>query len=484
MAKAIAAVQVDLISDTVVKFDYGSMTSLLDFDIVIFRPRMSYHFSLYPTDRNYYQGLKCLDDTASFELKKHTSHWNREILEAVRGGKTVIVLMSEYEEVFVATGDVSHSGTGRSRVTTRHVTNHNNYMAIPIQLSAVVANGNSMRLATRGAEWLSGYWKEFEAASSYHATLEGTSARPTVLTKSGNKTVGLLFKPADGNGHLVLLPDIETPRTFSLENSKAVVKAAEQFGHRFIEALLRVDESLRSTDTTTPAPEWVSDEAFSLIAEAGLRARILDTEREISLLSTCRSKFETELAEVSVLKGLLYETGKPLEQAILKALTLLGFKAEPFNDASSEFDAVFESAEGRFIGEAEGKDSKPISVEKLRQLAMNIQEDLRREEVMKPAKPVLFGNGDRLAALENRGEPFTLKCRTAAEASNTVLVPTPELFKVARQQANYPDEAFARSCRIAMLEGQGLVKFPQVRERRAEATLVDGDGGPTSHSSV
>jgi hypothetical protein len=47
---------------------------------------------------------------------------------------------------------------------------------------------------------------------------------------------------------------------------------------------------------------------------------------------------------------------------------------------------VFESEEGRLIGEAEGKDNKAINVDKLRQLSMNIHEDIQREEVTTPAK--------------------------------------------------------------------------------------------------
>lgn len=80
----------------------------------------------------------------------------------------------------------------------------------------------------------------------------------------------------------------------------------------------------------------------------------------------------------------------------------MGFRAEPFKDSNSEFDVVFESDEGRLIGEAEGKDSKAINVDKLRQLAMNIHEDLQREEVTKSAKGVLFGNGFRLSPLNER----------------------------------------------------------------------------------
>ena len=64
--------------------------------------------------------------------------------------------------------------------------------------------------------------------------------------------------------------------------------------------------------------------------------------------------------------------------AILEALRLLGFQANNYKDAESEFDAVFEAPEGRFLGEAEGKDNAQVNIDKMRQLEMNIQEDFAR----------------------------------------------------------------------------------------------------------
>ncbi len=124
----------------------------------------------------------------------------------------------------------------------------------------------------------------------------------------------------------------------------------------------------------------------------------------------------------------MYEKGKALEAAIIDALRLLGFKAEPFKDSESEFDVVFECDEGRLIGEAEGKDNKAVNIDKLRQLSMNIHEDLQRDEVTVPAKAVLFGNGFRLQPLGDRGDPFTEKCHSAAGTASTALVFTPDLF--------------------------------------------------------
>ena len=62
------------------------------------------------------------------------------------------------------------------------------------------------------------------------------------------------------------------------------------------------------------------------------------------------------------------------------ALHLLGLAVANYKESDSEFDVIFESDEGRLTGDgAEGKNSMAVSVEKLRQLSMNIHEDLQSE---------------------------------------------------------------------------------------------------------
>src|SRR5207244_4389409 len=138
-------------------------------------------------------------------------------------------------------------------------------------------------------------------------------------------------------------------------------------------------------------PDWASVEAYSLPLEERVRAESVKLDREIAALAERGKELQKQIEEASELRALLFETGKPLESAVLKALRLLGFKAEPFTDGESEFDAIFTSREGRFLGEAEGKDTKAINIDKMSQLERNLQEDFAREGVTAYAKGVLFG---------------------------------------------------------------------------------------------
>lgn len=225
--------------------------------------------------------------------------------------------------------------------------------------------------------------------------------------------------------------------------------------------MIALDAALHSVGEVTPEPAWAADQKYSLAAERSLRVDLLDAESQLELAQRNKEVIIEKLLAAGLLRGLLYEKGRPLENAIIDALRILGFSAKPYKDGSSEFDVVFESAEGRLIGEAEGKDSKAINVDKLRQLAMNIHEDLQRDEVTTPAKGVLFGNGYRLVPPGEREVAFTEKCITAAQSSFTALVTTQDLFHAARYLSDHEDASYAAECRKVILNSAGLTPLPE-----------------------
>ena len=110
---------------------------------------------------------------------------------------------------------------------------------------------------------------------------------------------------------------------------------------------------------------------------------------------------------------------------------------------------------------------------------MNIHEDLQRESVTVPAKPVLFGNGFRLQPLSDRVNPFTEKCHSAAATSSTALVFTPDLFWPVQYLVGNPDAEYARACRQTLLSSTGRVTFPAppATERTQDKTQVEKTNG-------
>jgi len=487
--KSVASVDCEIPGSLSEFIAFDSRRSLLDWDIILFNPSITeYTFS-----HSRYQGKPSLDDDRSFRLREITDHWRQQLSDAFRAGKTIFVILSDLQEVFIDTGRREYSGTGRNRQTTRIVSEYNNYKSVPIELTVTPSEGKGIEL-TRAGTLLADYWREFAKYSAHKVLIEGKLGEPFFVTKSGQKIVGSLIQHRETGGNIILLPylDLWSDSFYEEKEVKKKGKATAQaeqderpeiefvwtkagntFGHKLLNCIVEIDRALRETSSTTPAPDWAGVSEYALPRETEIRNTLLNVEADLEKLQKTKDELKTKILEEGFPRRLLYEKGPALEAAIVHALKTIGFRAAPYRDSESEFDVVFESEEGRLLGEAEGKDSKPISIEKLRQLEMNIHEDFEREGVDQMAKGVLFGNAFRLQPIEKRGEYFTDKCKTAAARSGTALVRTSDLFRIVQYLSNNSDDEYARLCRKAIVDSKGeVVVFPDVPV--TTPVIVDG----------
>jgi hypothetical protein len=324
--------------------------------------------------------------------------------------------------------------------------------------------------------------------------IEGTFNRTLLRSKVGERIVGAAFHGKQG-GVLLFLPPINLdaiedddqtiegrPESTSdteeheakgdsdqegeddepEDSEESWTPSAIQFGKRLVVALVGLANTLKQSVTATPPPDWSMTSQYRLAAEAEVELAISERANKILKLQSEKAALEISLVDTGKLRGLLYEQGTPLESAVLEAMKLFGFDAQPFAGGDSEFDGVFVSPEGRLLGEAEGKDNKAINIDKFSQLERNLQEDFQRDEITEHAKGVLFGNAFRLKPLDDRGEFFTAKCVSAARRIDAALVRTPDLFAPAKYLKENPsDTAYAQKCRLAIFVTAGtLVEFP------------------------
>jgi hypothetical protein len=458
MAQAIFSVGLSLPGNVAEHVAFRSDRSLFDADIVLFRPDIS-GYSSYES----YSGEPLVSESESVALMRDMAHWKAELLSVVNAGKIVFVFLPKPRSVYYHTGTRSHSGTGRSRVTTRHVAPTSSYDCLPVTLSGLTPRSGTEISPMGDLGPIAAYWSEFGATSAYEVYFDATGLTALLGTKNREKAVGGLVRSKAG-GALVLLPPVkwdEEALTFSRGASTYWRKEGVTLGKRLVSSLVEISKVLRQRGRRSPAPAWTSNPDYLLPTENTILTQISDIDQRVGKLADKRKKLESELADARELYGLLYETGAPLEHAIRLALTLLGFKAEPFREGESEFDVVFSSDEGRFLGEAEGKDSKAINIDKMSQLERNLQEDFAREEVTEFAKGALFGNASRLTPPAERTVYFTDKCISAAKRLRVALVRTPDLFPIARYLSATADPPFAAACRRAIFETEGeVVQFP------------------------
>lgn len=329
-----------------------------------------------------------------------------------------------------------------------------------------------------GAEAISKFWAEFGPYFRYNVHFDESVGRPLVRTTRGGKVVGTLIHPKQG-GRILLLPEIEWGPLLTSTTGTGQAKQLAQFTARLRNALVELDRELRAETDAMEEPSWASRDEHRLISEEKLEAEILEVGREVERLTAVQADLHTSLRREAAVRGLLYEKGRALEAAVRSGLETLGFSVENFKSGDSEFDALFTADGQRFLGEVEGKDNKPINIDKASQLQRNLGEDYSRDEVSEMALGVLFGNAYRAQDVDARHEEyFTEKVLSFAKVANLALVRTPDLFRVVRALRNQWDEDFAIRCRAAIRHGAGtVVTFPEVVEPEKPVPSACGGGG-------
>ena len=258
---------------------FNSDTSLLDADIIVFQPDIS---DVYDYSRESYQGKRCYEEHASFELKERIAHWSRELRGAVDSGKTVFILLTDKDEVFVDSGQRTYSGTGRNTRTNRLVAPCCNYDVLPSEIKITTASGHIMTLSDK-ATILRAYWETFGKLSVYKVLITGTITTPLVLSKDHKHVFGAIIRFKESAGNFVLLPDIpfsEVPGLLTKKNNKSYwTKKATALGQQFLQAIHDIDESLHSQSTRTPTPAWAKDRVFDLPTERKINEELLRLEQ-------------------------------------------------------------------------------------------------------------------------------------------------------------------------------------------------------------
>lgn len=462
MTKQISTIGIEIPGQGENEIDFSSHFSLMDADIVVISPD-----SIRPNGEwvSFSAGGGCYNVEPSKRFQEKSSHLQKELRDLLNSGKTAFIFLSRKEE-FQLAQSVSSPRKGQHTYNTLTT---DNYKFLPINIGSLT-NASGKHLKFTSENIFATFDKTFSNHLEYQLYIENTKGAQVIYSgKDPTKVLGSVFKI--GKGHMIVLPILNLSqagfteiKTDKLGKEKEFwSKKGLAFGNSLISCLVEIDRKLRESSDKTPPPEWINEKPFQLKKEIEINGAIISNAEVIAKLQKENERLKEELTQQTSLKDLLFENGKTLELAVTKALHLLGYKAENYDDGQLEMDQIILSPENfRYIGECEGKDNKDIDVSKFRQLQDALNADFAREEVTEKAFGILFGNPERFISPESRKLDFTAKCKSGAEREKIALVKTSDLFLVSKYLSENKNETYKQKCRLAIHNQLGkIVVFPK-----------------------
>lgn len=458
-------------NDDYLKIDSNS--SLSETDIAIFCPNLkNTNYSCYNNEgfkgkNEDYKGKKLYNQESSAKILEHIKHWKKELLNFVEKGGTLFVVLCEKQDFFVYTGTKDISGTGRNQKTTNHVSPLTNFDFLPFQkIEYHSASGKHIFTESSIYKNLVNQFADYFSFETYLISENITT--PSFTTKKKDRMLGATLKVKEGN--LIFIPNLNLSilkHTYYNEKTDQELwtKEAIAKGKILIQSIIEIEKALTQNNQKSPKPTWIYEKQYELLESNNTKKIIEENNAEIEKRQKENENLNLVLDEQESLKDLLFETGKPLEDAVIFALKILGYNAENFDDGELELDQIINSPEGnRYIGECEGKENKDIDVSKFRQLLDGLNADFEKETVEEKAFGLLFGNPQRLIEPCKRNLDFTKKCKMGAQRENIGLINTSDLFKVSRYVKESNDIEFAKLCRLEIHKQLGnLIIFPEIK---------------------
>lgn len=424
----------------------------MDYDILIFHPNLFYKL----THKNY-----SYEDYRGGNLK-----WLKKISDFLFSKKNIFIFATE--PILLSSRPSLYS-------------NYTNYIYTSDIFETILHFMNKKEesgkvILKKANSILDNFYNRFEKLLEYHIFYEKVifndtlfkDTRPIRVTinsqsidiftgKDTNKILSSIIK-IENIGNILLLPQV-------------VLEKNEEFEKDFndlLNIIVEIDKNLKNIKN--PKPQWLeSNENYSINVSENIKSELVNIDEKINKLNEKKTELNQNLEKEEQIKDLLFENGKPLENAIIEALRILGYEAENIYIDNNEIDILAKSPGGEiFCCEAEGKDNNAIDITKFRQLLDHIVIYKKHIEYKSNVNGILFGNAYRKEELANRAEEyFTEHCLQGAISNNFILIKTTDLFFVIRDIKNCNDnekiEEYKKKCREAILNSKGkIVTFPKI----------------------
>lgn len=389
---------------------FASSVSLLDYDAVVID--LGYLSQAYSIEKKF-ENKDLLTEYASHQIKEDFPVIKDQLVELLKQGRTVFLLMGKNEDCFIYTGERQYSGTGKNARQTNIVQPFDMYSFLPIKIHAVHVYGSEFDICCKSP------YREFlkqTIANSQYASYFSIKDQHTSLAKiAGTDKMVSAVIPYE-QGKIVCLPQPYYKEDYTK------VEYWKTNGKLYLDQLFELCQKLSVADGDVILPDWTNEiyvlnEADALEKQKRIENRIAELELELTKQKQC-------IEEIQKYKLLLTASGGQLEEITKHVLSQLDFKI--FDAERGRSDIVAQYDDVCVVAEIKGV-SKSAAEKHAAQLEKWVAQYIEDNEIIPKALLIVNGFCD-IPVFDRNEEVFPHQMLKYCEARGHALITTTQLL--------------------------------------------------------
>lgn len=407
--------------------DFDSGISFLDYDAVIIDTQSIVDRYNYSPGLSF-NGKSCLALDDSLRLKEDFAKTKAQIVEFLKQGRIVFVLLEDNTDCFVHTGRKKVTGTGKSAQTTSFVEKFDFLSFLPISLSATMVRGEKFDMVCPPP-----YSSFFQTTRNlfYYAGYFSADKKTPLLTIAGcDKVISAVFECEKGK--IVILP-----HPCDMDNYETEEEWME-CGKAYLDALFELSQALLSGGDEFVLPLWTN--CIKVLNEQDEEIKLEKDKLRLQKIEEAIQKRKESIKRIARKKLLLAASGIQLEEVVKETLQEIGFTLHDAEPGRSDIVASYGGVD--VVAEIKGV-SKSAAERHAAQLEKWASQFM--EEKGHAPKAILFVNGYCNTSLAARTEEvFPDQMLKYCKARKHALITTSQLLCLYIEIKNNPSCAKER----------------------------------------
>ena len=434
--------------------DFHSATSFMDYDAVVINTRsLALEYGLTCPDT--YNGKLCLPVDASFKMKEDFSRTRTQIIEFLKQGKNVFVVMTKNENCYIHTGESSYSGTGKNARKTNYVEEFDVFSFLPIKIKPTFVSGRSVNVVCHSP--YSAFFQATREITCYEAFFAAPKEKTLLAMPNSDKAVSAVFEYEKGK--IIILP------SFCLSVSASSESEEGKYGKIYLDALFELNHALMACEDSYSLPLWADG------------IKILDEEDQEKNLEQYLEKLENIKAEITNhealinkirrKKILLAASGTTLEEVVKETLQEIGFALHEAEVGRSDIIASYDGVD--VVAEIKGV-SKSAAEKHAAQLEKWVAQFIEEKDHSPKALLIVHGYCDTPLS-ERTEEVFPDQMLKYCKSREHALITTTQLLCLYIEIKNNPACAKERITELLSCVG----KYSRYLDYREYLRLIENE---------